>query len=247
MTAPPPAGGSWGDEPTGPAAGPAVDRPPGRSEVAFLLLAGLFVAALVVCNLIANKFVSVGVFGMTFVLSAGALPYPATFLVTDLLSEVWGRARANLVVVSGFVASVFVLGVLWLGDLFPAIPESRVSDAAYREVFQSAWRVVAASMTAYLVAQLVDIRLFHFWRRLTNGRHLWLRNNGSTVLSQLLDSVLVVLVLFYDRMTFGQMAAIIGDLWLFKVLVALLDTPFFYLGTWALQRWTGRPPLPADA
>ena len=104
------------------------------------------------------------------------------------------------------------------------------------EVFGTAWRVIAASMTAYLIAQLVDVRLFHFWKTLTNGRHLWLRNNASTILSQLLDSALVVAVLFLGRMSFGEMAAIVFDLWLFKTLVALLDTPFFYPGTAWLRR-----------
>ena len=219
---------------------PLADAPlSGRAEAVYLLLATLFTGSLVVCNLIANKFVTIDLGFKVFILSAGALPYPVTFLVTDLLSEIYGRRRANRVVACGFVVSAFVLGVLWLGNQFDAIPDSPVDTEAYRTVFQNAWRVVGASMIAYLVAQFVDIRLFHFWKRLTRGKHLWLRNNASTVLSQLLDSMLVVIVLFAGTLDNSEMLTIILDLWLFKALVALLDTPLFYFGTATLERWLG--------
>ena len=220
---------------------PLADAPlSGRAEAVYLLLAALFIAALVVCNLVAQKFLTVdlGFLGV-YVLSAGALPYPLTFLVTDLLSEIYGQRRANRVVASGFVASLFVLGVLWLGAQFPAIAESPVSDDTYLTVFRNAPRVFGASMLAYLVAQFVDIRLFHFWKRLTKGKHLWLRNNASTLLSQLLDSLLVVIVLFAGQQSVGWMASVVLDLWLFKAMMALLDTPLFYLGTAGLERWLG--------
>ncbi len=211
----------------------------GRAEAVYLLLCGIFLGSLVVTNLIANKFLTVDLGFKVFVLSAGALPYPVTFLVTDLLSEIYGRRRANQVVWVGFVVSLFVLAALWLGALFPAIAESPVDDATYLKAFRNAWRVIAASMTAYLVAQLIDVRLFHFWKELTKGKHLWLRNNGSTILSQLVDSVLVVLVLFGGVQSADWMLATIRDLWLYKMLVALLDTPLFYAGTRFLERYTG--------
>ncbi|MEZ5393380.1 MAG: queuosine precursor transporter [Bryobacterales bacterium] len=204
-----------------------------------MLLCGIFLGSLVVTNLIANKFLTVDAGFKVFVLSAGALPYPLTFLVTDLLSEIYGHRRANQVVWVGFAVSMFVLFALWLGAQFPAIPESPVSDETYFAAFHNAWRVIAASMTAYLIAQLVDVRLFHFWKDLTKGKHLWLRNNGSTILSQLVDSVLVVLVLFWGRQSPDFMMATIWDLWLYKAIVALLDTPFFYAGTFFLEKYTG--------
>jgi len=223
---------------------PLADAPlHGRAEAFYLFLAALFVGALVVCNLVANKFLTVDLsllgFSEPFILSAGALPYPITFLVTDLLSEIYGRKRANRVVACGFFASLLVLLALWLGAQFPAIADSPVDDQTYRDVFQNAWRVIAASMTAYLFAQLVDIRVFHFWKRLTRGKHLWLRNNASTVLSQFLDSMLVVQVLFWGTRSQQQMWPIIFDLWLFKALVAFLDTPLFYFGTAAAEKWLG--------
>jgi len=209
----------------------------GRGEVVFLILASLFTGALVVTNLIANKFIHVEWLGREFILSAGVLPYPITFLITDLLSEIYGRRRANLVVFGGFLASILVLVTLYLGDQFPAIADSTVDDGIYSLVFGNSWRIIGASMTAYLIAQFVDIRIFHFWKRLTKGKHLWLRNNASTLLSQLLDSALVVFVLFAGQWPASQMGWVILDLWMFKASIALLDTPLFYLGAAYLPQW----------
>ena len=198
----------------------------------YLLLSGLFVALLVVCNLIANKFVSVDLsflgFNEPFILSAGVLPYPLTFLITDVLSEFYGRRQTNKVIVTGFIASMVILAVLYLGSIFPSIEGSPVSDELYNTVFKNSWRVIGASMVAYLFAQFVDVRLFHFWKGLTNGKHLWLRNNGSTILSQFVDTALVVSVLFIGVKSFDEIRGMIFDGWLFKAMVALFDTPLFY-------------------
>jgi queuosine precursor transporter len=194
----------------------------------YLILTALFVAALVTCNLIANKFITIDLGFKEFVISAGVLPYPLTFLITDILSELYGRKKTNLVVLSGFVASILVLVILQLGKIFPAIGESPVSDGIYNQVFANSWRVISASMVAYIVAQLVDVRLFHFWKDLTAGKHLWLRNNASTILSQLLDTTLVVLVLFIGVLPINKLLGFIVDGWFFKVICALIDTPILY-------------------
>ena len=202
-----------------------------KAEVLYLILSALFIAALVSCNLIANKFITVNLGFKTFTLSAGVLPYPITFLITDLLSEIYGRKRTNRVVIAGFLASLFVLFILWLGSVFPAIDNSPVSDATYQTTFGNARRIIFASMLAYLTAQLVDVRLFHFWKRLTKGKMLWVRNNFSTVLSQLVDTTLVVGVIFYGLEPASTIGQFILDGWLFKSLVALFDTPLLYAGT----------------
>jgi len=194
----------------------------------YIILAGIFIASLVTCNLIANKFVTVDLGFKVFIISAGILPYPLTFLVTDLISELYGQKKANLVVFSGFIASMFVLLFLWLGSQFEAIPSSVVNDSIYNSVFQNAWRLIAASMVAYLFAQFIDVRIFHFWKRLTNGKHLWLRNNGSTVASQLVDTTLVICILFIGVWETDQIFSAIIDGWLFKMLMALIDTPIIY-------------------
>ena len=197
-------------------------------EQFYIFLSAIFIASLVTCNLIANKFVTVDLGFKVFIVSAGILPYPLTFLVTDLISELYGQKKANLVVFSGFVASMFVLLFLWLGGQFNAIPSSIVNDDIYNSVFQNAWRIIAASMIAYLFAQFIDVRIFHFWKRLTNGKHLWLRNNGSTIASQLVDTTLVIMILFVGVWESNQIISAIIDGWLFKMLMAAIDTPIIY-------------------
>jgi len=194
----------------------------------YLILSGIFIASLVTCNLIANKFVTVDLGFKVFIVSAGILPYPFTFLVTDLISELYGQKKANLVVLAGFFASMFVLFFLWLGGQFNAIPDSLVTDQVYDSVFRNAWRIIAASMTAYLFAQFIDVRIFHFWKKLTNGKHLWLRNNASTLVSQLLDTILVICILFFGVWSTDQIFSAIIDGWLFKMLMAFIDTPIIY-------------------
>ena len=194
----------------------------------YIFLCAIFISSLVTCNLIANKFVTVDLGFKVFIVSAGILPYPLTFLVTDLISELYGQKKANIVVFSGFVASMFVLLFLWLGGQFNAIPDSIVNDDTYNKVFQNAWRIIAASMIAYLFAQFIDVRIFHFWKRLTNGKHLWLRNNGSTIASQLVDTTLVVMILFVGVWEPSNIISAIIDGWLFKMLMAAIDTPIIY-------------------
>ena len=167
------------------------------AERLYYILGALFIAALITCNLIANKFISIDLGFKTFVISAGVLPYPITFLITDILSELYGQKRTTHVVLSGLFASIFVLFILWLGAQFPAIEGSPIDDETFNQVFQNAWRVIAASMLAYIVAQLIDVKLFHFWKRLTKGEMLWVRNNFSTVISQFVDTTLVVVILFF--------------------------------------------------
>lgn len=199
-----------------------------KAKFLFLLLSALFITALVTTNLIANKFITVDLGFASFVISAGVLPYPITFLITDILSEIYGRKRTNQVVISGFFASLFVIFILKLGGIFPAIENSPVDNAGYDMVFQNTWRIIGASMLAYLAAQLVDVRLYHFWKKLTRGKHLWLRNNASTMLSQLVDTTLVIFVVFVGSATTGEIGSMILDGWMFKLLVALFDTLLIY-------------------
>jgi queuosine precursor transporter len=236
-----------------------MDEPPTyrreRALLGFLILGGLFIGALVVCNLIATKFTRVDLwflgFSTPFVLSVGILPYPLTFLLTDVISEIYGRRRADQVVVVGLLASVMVAGVLLIALQFESMqgPEyAGPTTAEFKKVFGMSWLVIAASMTAYLAAQFLDIRLFHFWKRMTNGRHLWLRNNASTICSQLLDTVLVVSVLFAGAWLDGKVSAAkvggwIVDGWTFKVLCALADTPICYAVVHLYRRYLDLGPM----
>ncbi len=208
----------------------------------YLILGGIFIASLVASNLIFQKFFAwtlwmpfVG--NYTFEISVGILPYPVTFLVTDIVSEIYGRRKANQLVISGLIASIFIMVVIMLADFATATTWSPVGDDTFHKVFGLFGPAVFASMLAYLAAQFIDIRIFHFWKNLTHGKHLWLRNNGSTIISQLVDtsSVLFLLCLFgvIDWQRFGLLLA---NGFLFKVIVALLDTPIFYLCSYALRK-----------
>jgi uncharacterized integral membrane protein (TIGR00697 family) len=147
------------------------------------------------------------------------------------------------VVVAGFVASVFVMGIVLLAQAAPQAAFSPVSSAEFTKVFGLYGPAVLASMTAYLTAQFIDIRVFHFWKRVTKGRHLWLRNNVSTVVSQLVDTAAVLALLgLAGVMAWERFPTLLQAGFLFKVLVALLDTPIAYLVIGALRRRFGLRP-----
>ena len=212
-------------------------------EQTYLVLAGLFIAALVACNLIFQKFFMVELplpGGGTYVLrqSVGILAYPLTFLVTDILSEIYGARRANQVVVAGLLASLFTTGLVELADLSTSA-EFGIGDATFHQVFGLSKVAVFASMMAYLTAQFIDIRLFHFWKRLTKGKHLWLRNNASTITSQIVDTFVVLALLASFEaggITWSIVPRLFLDGFMFKVAFALLDTPLFYLAVRLLER-----------
>ena len=202
----------------------------------YLYLAGLFITSLVVSNLIFQKFFywhpfEISIFGnQLFELSVGILPYPITFLITDLISEIYGKKKANEVVVAGIFASFFSMGILLIANWVPALNNSPIDDTTFNQVFALSPVAVFASMIAYLLAQLVDIRIYHFWKNLTQGRMLWLRNNFSTFSSQLIDTVLVIgLLSIFGVLDWSLFWGLVLSGFLFKILVAFFETPFLYL------------------
>ena len=198
-------------------------------EQFYLILTGIFIASLVASNLIFQKFFTWNFLSIDFELSVGIIAYPVTFLVTDLISELYGQKRANQVVVSGFFASVFTTLLVLISVNATAVQWSPIDSVTFSKVFGLTGPAFFASMVAYLTAQLIDVRIFHFWKRLTKGKHLWLRNNASTMFSQLVDTSVILIILcsagviewerFYGLWMMG---------WIFKVLVALIDTPIIY-------------------
>lgn len=205
----------------------------------YLVLSGIFIASLVTSNLIFQKFFSWDAFGLyTFEISVGIIPYPVTFLVTDIISEIYGRKKANRIVMVGLFASVFTLLIVLLADLSRATPWSPVDDGEFHHVFGVTFIGVGASMAAYLTAQFIDVQLFHFWKRLTRGKHLWLRNNASTVTSQFIDTFTVLFLLCsFGLISWDLFFALLLNGFLFKVMVALLDTPLIYLIVWQFRKY----------
>ena len=222
-----------------------------RRERVFLVLAGVFLGSMAMLNILGvTRFLDLSftVFGVTIPmpLAIGVLPYPITFLCTDFISEIYGRRRANFMVWVGFVINLWLMLILWLGGLLPGFDQP-VPDAAGRlpvffEIRKLALGAIGASMIAYLAAQLIDVHVFHFWKRLTKGKHLWLRNNGSTLVSQFVDSFAVITIThFYAgalpvdaaQPLWPQLWTFILSGYVFKLLAALIDTVPFYIGT----RW----------
>lgn len=209
----------------------------------YIFLGALFITSLVVSNLVFQKFFywypfDIEIFGSKlFEVSVGVLPYPITFLITDLISEIYGKKRANQIVVAGIFASFFSLLIIFVANILPATTWSPVDNAMFSTVFGNTILAVFASMMAYLFAQFIDIQIYHFWKRLTQGRHLWLRNNFSTFLSQFVDTFTVVgLLCLFNIITWDRFLGLLISGFLFKVLIAAFDTPFLYLGVYILRK-----------
>ena len=204
-----------------------------QANFLFLCLASIFITSLVSCNLIFQKFFEIEIWipfiGLyTFQQSVGLLPYPITFIVTDIISELFGKKKANQVVTAGLIASLFMLLIVTVSDGVPSA-DFGVSSDVFSQVFGLSSAAVFASMMAYLFAQYVDVRLFHFWKTLTKGKHLWLRNNASTMFSQLIDTAVVLFLLCYFSVIEWEMFyQLLLNGFLFKVLFAALDTPIIY-------------------
>ncbi len=230
-----------------------------RRAVVFLVLAGLFLGTLAMLNILGiSRFVNVFTWhDFAVTVAVGALPYPLTFLCTDLISELYGQKRANQVVWVGLLLNLWVVFIVWLGGVLPgfeAIDPSTgdlIRDAAGRvpvffEIRNLTFGTVTASMIAYLTAQFVDVQLFHFWKELTQGKYLWLRNNGSTLLSQLVDTSAVVLITHFfagvlpidpTQGLWPQLFLFIGYGYVFKLVAALLDTGPFYVCVYWLSKY----------
>jgi uncharacterized integral membrane protein (TIGR00697 family) len=241
-----------------------------RRERVFLLLAGIFLGTLAMLNILGiSRFIKLfeletgGGFPLVFAIAIGVLPYPMTFLCTDFISEFYGRRRANFVVFVGLILNIWVVAIMWLGGVLPGFEQINpatgeiVRDAAGRlpvffEIRALTFGAVTASMIAYMAAQFCDVWVFHFWKRVTKGRLLWVRNNGSTMISQLVDTTAVILITHYyahalpinPELPVGrQLALFIVTGYVFKFAVAAFDTIPFYIGVHYLRQYLQIDPL----
>ena len=226
-----------------------------RREAVFVVFAGLFIGSLAMLNILGlSRLIDLSFHfngnKVHFMLFVGVLPYPITFLCTDFISELYGRKRANLVVWVGLLLNLWVLFILWFGGILPE--DSSVDSTAFFRIRELTFGATAASMIAYLTAQFVDVHLFHFLKRLTKGKHLWLRNNGSTLTSQLIDSISVVLITYYGtnaievqehHKVISYLSMLIMSNYIYKMISALLDTIPFYFGVKFLSRFLDIDPI----
>ena len=210
----------------------------------YLYMGALFITSLVVSNLIFQKFFYWNPFGKfeifgasLFEVSVGILPYPITFLITDLISEIYGSKKANQIVTAGIFASLFSMGIILIAEVAPAMSSSPIDDATFTKVFALSPVAVLASMIAYLIAQYIDIGIYHFWKKVTKGKYLWLRNNFSTFLSQFIDTFTVVgLLCIFGVLPWRMFLGLVISGFFFKIFIAVFDTPFLYLFVYILRK-----------
>jgi len=197
-------------------------------EKAYIILVAIFVGGLVIAEVLASKIINVA----GLIVPGGVLAYSITFPVTDVICEVWGKKRANYVVFSGFITLLVVLGLIRLTLIVPKAPFWTAEEAFVR-ILGSTSRIIIASFIAYLVSQYHDVWAFHFWRKITKGKYLWLRNNASTFVSQFIDTAVFITIAFYG---ITPIFTLIKGQYIIKLAIALLDTPFVYFGVWLIRR-----------
>ncbi|MCK4664553.1 MAG: queuosine precursor transporter [Bacteroidales bacterium] len=231
-----------------------------RREIVFIVLSGIFLGTLAMLNLLGiTRLIDLSFtfFGIEipFKVFVGVLPYPITFLCTDFISELYGKKRANTVVWVGLLLNLWVLFIMWVGGKLPPhphiIPETGLPplddpNRVFFEVQMLTKAATAASMIAYLSAQFVDVHIFHFLKKITKGKHMWIRNNGSTLTSQMVDSLAVISITYFythaiqipeGESVMGILTMLILSNYIFKLTAALLDTAPFYMGTKILSKY----------
>jgi hypothetical protein len=209
-----------------------------RSMQLYIIFCGLFITTVITGNLIFQKFVHIEFLEYAFEISVGVLLYPITFLISDFVTECYGTRYAKFMVEVGVVCSLVVFGLILIADQLQATSWSSVDNATFHRVFHVYGVAAVASVSANYLGQLIDIYVFAYLKALTGGRHLWLRNNVSTILGQAIDTVTVVSILcFVSIIPSSQYWVVILSSLSFKILAALADTPFCYLGYYLIRKF----------
>src|SRR5262249_50286071 len=195
-------------------------------------LTTIFVAALITSDLIGGKVFRV--WGLD--LSVGMIPFPLTFLLTDIVNEFYGTEGARRITFVGLGAAPFVFIIINIAIHLPHSPESPMAGDQFRNVFGWSVRLYIASLTAYVVGQLLDISIFFSLRKLTGHRLLWLRSTGSTVLSQAVDTLVVSFVLFSGTKSTTFILHLARNSYVVKLALAIGLTPLIYAGHALLRR-----------
>ncbi len=208
----------------------------------YLVLVSLFVTSLLVADIVAGKYFTIGALTM----SVGTVTFPIAFLLTDIVNEYYGRPGARLMTALGMAMLVVGFGIITFSRFLPVAPDSYVSQESFDAVFGISARLFGASLSAYLVSQIVDIHTFHLVKGLTQNRHLWLRALGSTAVSQVVDTVAVNFGALLGHVSIERIFEIVVASYLYKLVVALLLTPLCYLAHDIITRRMGIPPAPHD-
>ena len=203
-----------------------------KKDIVFVVLAGIFITNAVVAELIGGKLIQI--FGFTF--SLGILPWPIVFITTDLINEYFGHKGVRKLTLITAVLICYAFVLLFMGMHIPAVSFSPVQDKAFNEVFGQGMWIIVGSVTAFVVSQLLDVYIFGALKKRTGDKYIWLRATGSTMFSQLIDTFIVLGIAFYlpgkiDSQQFWEMGSVgYGT----KLVIAVLLTPFIYLGHWLI-------------
>lgn len=199
-----------------------------KTQTIQFVLLGLFVSILVASNAGGSKLIAIG----SLTASATVISYALSFLITDVVSEVYGAKVAGKFVWVGFIGAI--LSVLFFMIAVELPPASFYTDqAAFEKVFGTTPRILIGGFTSFLISQLLDVRIFHYFKRLTKGKYLWLRNNASTLISQFIDSCIFITIAFYGV---ADLIPLILGQYLLKVVIAICDTPLVYVMTGVVRR-----------
>lgn len=228
-----------------------------KRDKLFFVLGAFFITNAIVAEIIGGKLIvlgspdlqftlNLGFFATQvgpFILSVGVIPWPIVFLSTDLINEYFGKKGVRRITNIGVVMILYTFIVIFI-TMLPAAAEgiSPVREAAYRQVFlQSMW-IIVGSIIAFVVSQIVDVVVFHLFRKHTGGKFLWMRATGSTVVSQLIDSVVILGIAFYlpGKINLSQYLGFAITNYSYKVLIAILITPLIYLGHGIIDRYLGK-------
>lgn len=226
--------------------------PTTRKQIVFFVLGGFFLTNAIVAELTGGKLFALPAFGLfgfdTISLSIGVIPWPVVFITTDLVNEYFGKVGVRKLTFLAVGMIAYAFGVLYLTLQVPTWDQSPVSHQAYAAVFgQSMW-IIAGSITAFLVSQLVDILVFVAIKKRTGSRMLWLRATGSTAVSQLIDTFIVGFIGFVvpQKLSFDAFLQLSTGNYLYKLLIAVLITPIIYLAHGMIDRYLAGDAASAD-
>ncbi|MFH1426340.1 MAG: queuosine precursor transporter [Candidatus Kerfeldbacteria bacterium] len=206
---------------------------PQAKKIFFLL--GIYILALCSANLLGSKVTSL--FGIS--VSVGIFALPFTFVVTDIIEDVFGKKVSRQFLLTGLACLVLLFILTGLSVALPAAERFADQADAYNATFKNSMRFILASIVAFGISQSHDIWAFEFWKKKTSGKMLWLRNNLSTMASQAIDTLLFMFIAFYqltDKFTVAYILELAVVYWLFKIAFAALDTPLVYAGVKWLKR-----------
>ncbi|KIJ89078.1 queuosine precursor transporter [Rickettsia asembonensis] len=206
-------------------------------EKIYIILCTFFTVLIIVGNLIYQKFVYLNIFNFYILeLSIGAIFYPLTFLLTDLIAEFYGKERANFCVKLAIIFNIIVVLIISLMDKLEATNWSNVDNITFHKVFGSYHISFLASTFACYIAQLVDINIYLWIRKITKGKYLWIRNNFSTAISLFIDTFIVIGIMsLFNIFPFDQLGQLVLNSYSFKLFFTVFSTPISYLAVWLIS------------